>query len=76
MNMTKEEQVRFVEELTDNLKAHMLDTINHGHVPQDWDGHELRHWALSVVQNKFVFRPLEGKRKKEFKNHLIINPNL
>lgn len=76
MQMTKKAKVRFVKELTDGLKIRMLHAINNGHVPEDWDGHELRHWALSVVQNKFVCSPLVGKRKKEFKNHLIINPNL
>jgi len=76
MALNKKEKAQFIKEMSDGVKEHMLSNLKDGDVPEDWDGNELRHWMLSIVQAKVVGRPLEGKRKKEFKNHLIINPNL
>ena len=74
--MDKKNQKRIIQEMTNGVKERMLKALKDGHVPVEWDGFQLRHWMLSIVRDSYAYQPLTGKVKKDFKNHLIINPNL
>lgn len=73
--MKRSEQLRIINEMTKGLKTHLVTALKDGKIPESWDGHELRSLLGAVVQNRYVTK-IEGKRKKDFKNHLLITPNL
>lgn len=69
--MTREEQTKFVEELTENIKRSIINKIELGYVPENWDGIELR-WYLAERFNQATY-PYSKKRKRDYNNTILIN---
>lgn len=74
--MKRSQQLEITKALADIVKDTMVNAIKAGKIPESWDGFELRGWMREIVISQIDYRPLSGKRKKEFKNHLIITPGI
>lgn len=67
--MTRKEQEQFVKDLTKTVRDSLLGDLPR--VPEDWDGNELRQWIADRFKNQ-VTSPLKGKRKRDYKNAVIV----
>lgn len=76
MIMTKEDQIRFITEILDSCKYSLIEKIEKGHIPEKWNGKELRHWIADYFKANLAYKPLDRKEKSEYRNDLLINPNL
>ena len=66
---TVRDKKRFIRELCDNVKRDLLNKA--AQYPKEWDGIELRR----LIQKRFtlaVMGEMEGKRKRNFENELIV----
>jgi hypothetical protein len=71
--MNQELQKNLVSALCDNLKGRLLEILETGDVPDEWNGIELRRWVGDYYDTNFKdVGTLEGKRKKEYRNTLIV----
>jgi hypothetical protein len=69
--MTREEQIEFVEGLTDSIKRSIINKIILGNVPENWDGIELR-WYLAERFNQATFQQSK-KRKRDYNSTFYTN---
>lgn len=67
--MTKDEQLRLVDELINNVRkdivAHLKD------IPETWDGIELREYIAEKFNRQKASMSL--KRKREYNNYILVN---
>lgn len=78
--MTRSEQVRFVKGLSDNIANNIIGAIRSGHVPEEFDGHELR----VILANQFVAsadmttikQNPQGSRARVFRNWVKVTPSI
>jgi hypothetical protein len=76
--MTKEEQIKLTTDLCDSIKEHMINHISMDHVPDNWDGFEIRHWLLKISEFEDILsdrirnKPYR-KRKRDSENTMIVN---
>lgn len=71
--MTRREQKKFVRSLTRSVAASVVQHINDGKIPDGWDGHELRALLAEKFHREAESPSFTGKRKSEFKNHVLVN---
>jgi len=76
-NMTKQEQLRFVEELTANVLADLKKNV--GRIPDHWDGHELRRWIADRFELSAAMSfggpnrsAREKRRLREYRNTVLV----
>lgn len=67
--MDAETQKKLVKSLCDNLASFVIGQIENGKIPENWDGIELREYLAEQT----IIRPISGKRKKDYKNTIIVN---
>mgnify|MGYP001597201587 CR=1 FL=1 len=70
MNNPKD-KITFIKELADQITLDIIKDIQNGKIPETWDGIELR-W-LFALRSDSNFGSLQKKRKREFKNTVIVN---
>jgi len=70
--MTREEQVRFTEDLLNSFKNEIVSKIENGKISSDWDGRYLREYILQKA-NENINGYTDKKVKKEVKNEIIVN---
>ncbi len=71
--MTKEEKIKFVNGIIDNVKEEILNKVDK--MPENWDGIELRFYVKDCFST-IVWSDVANKRKKRYKdyaNYCIIN---
>lgn len=69
MNLPEKDQ--FVHQIMSDLKHEILKRVDR--MPEEWDGHEIRQFILDYYsQNYLIGDALRGKRKKEYKNTILI----
>lgn len=66
----KKEKIRFVKELVGSVQQSIIALINEGKVPEEWDGHELRH--LIADRFKSNTTKLALKRRREYNNTVLV----
>ena len=69
--MTKQEQIAFVLELSRSIAELIVEKIEEGKVPDNWDGVEFR-WLLSLYHKTESWMGSRG-RKRKFNNTVIVN---
>ena len=74
--MTRAEQKRFVRELIDGIHGDVNAAIDNEDIPEAWDGIELREYIYEKALRARANHHLTGKRGREYRNVLTINPNL
>jgi hypothetical protein len=72
--LTRQEQIELVRELTTSIADDVIGNINRGHVPEDWDGIELRQLLADKFRQSVC--QMRGSRKREYENTVLVNPNL
>ena len=70
--MEQREQVQFIHDLVGMIESKLLVEIIEGKIPTEWDGIELR-WLLASRFDASWFMPEAKKRKREFKNYVLVN---
>ena len=69
--MTKFERARFIADLMDSMKSAILNKSEC--MPDDWDGFELRQYIQDFVTENAIFRPMDRKRAKAYRNTVLVN---
>jgi hypothetical protein len=71
--MTKNDQLDFMNELTDNVIEKIFNKIIDNKIPESWEGIELR-WYLADKFQDCVFGEYTkmSKRKQEYKNTVLV----
>ena len=69
--MDKAQQNQIASDLCDNLKKSILENLSK--VPENWDGFELRQWVSDYFSANMNYKPITGKRLKDYKNDCLIN---
>jgi hypothetical protein len=71
--MNSTEQKQFVIELSNNITKKILENINTGKIPEDWDGTELRWLLADKFADAATYKNAGRKRKY---NNTVINEDL
>lgn len=74
-SMTKQEQIKFVNGLIMTVGSKIVEKIEQGAVPENWDGFELR-WYIADQMSNVVWGDMKNKRSKRYKeyhNDTIVN---
>ena len=69
--MTKHERARFITDLMDSMKSAILNKSER--MPDDWDGFELRQYIQDFVTENAIFRTMDRKRAKAYRNTVLVN---
>jgi hypothetical protein len=72
--MSKEEQERVAKEIAENALNKMLELIREGHVPEHWDGIELR-WYMGALIDHTNYDSYV-KRRRIYLNDVLIDRHL
>lgn len=68
---SKEEQIEFVNELCKEIAKGIVNQIENGKVPAEWDGIELRWLVQEHASTNWGNK--DKKRKREYNNIVIVN---
>lgn len=72
--MKKQEQTKFVKDLTKAIRDQLLADIKAGRVPAEWDGIELRWLLAERFTNASRFgNSANNPRKRDFDNTVLVN---
>ena len=68
---TRNEQREFIYSLTSRIGAELIQQIEAGKIPEDWNGIELRQ----LLADKFAesTATMDRKRKSQYHNTVIVN---
>jgi len=69
--MTKKEQRKLANALLKGLRQSMNEKFNR--VPENWDGHELRHWIKDLASEDLAYLKLPRQRGIEYRNDRLIH---
>lgn len=69
--MTKHERARFITDLMDAMKSSIIK--NSERFPENWDGYEIRQYIQGFVTENAIFRPMDPKRAKAYRNDVLVN---
>ena len=71
--MTTDEKKEFVKNLTESVARHIIQHIDTGKIPYEWDGIELR-WLLEMeFKGEARFGKRSGSRRNKFLNTVNVN---
>jgi len=65
------EQIRFVKELTDNITQALIADITAGHIPDDWNGIQLRQ-LLADWYTRNTIR-MKDRDQREYRRMKLLN---
>ena len=71
--MTREEQVVFITEITEGLKATLLERVKY--VPEHWNGRQLRMWMRDMAGDLYV-GPIYTGEKRQYDKDRLSHPGL
>jgi hypothetical protein len=69
--MTKQEKIQFVKDLFSGMETRIIQNIENGNIPEEWDGIELR-WLVSDIAEENTYKG-DKRRAKEYNNTVIVN---
>lgn len=69
--MTRQQQYKFVRELIGNVQATVLAKL--AHIPEEWDGHELRQYIAEAFELQAQTIDPRSKRMRDYKNAVLIH---
>jgi len=72
--MTKQDQETFIKDVLKGFNEGILEKVPH--LPETWDGFEIREYMLSFFKQHWVWTSMKGKRLRSFRNELIVNSKL
>lgn len=70
--MTKQEKVDFVTEICDRHWLFIINNIQDGKVPEEWNGLELRQYIIDTFKG-CKLGEMSIERKRDYKNTVIVN---
>ena len=71
--MTKQEQMKFVNELISNTRNDLLTKMNKQNLPTEWDGIELRQLVIDEFSACVWKNMTLLKRIKDYNNYKLVN---
>ena len=72
--MTKIQKKKFVKDLSKCIAQGIINHINAGVIPENWDGHELRQLLADMASHAALgFKRHQPRRYRDFRNTVIIN---
>lgn len=71
--MQKEDQIKFIKNLTLSVADNIVSEIEGGKIPENWDGIELRELLSEKFERETRCFNRKSKRYKDYKNTVLIN---
>lgn len=73
--MNKTEKINFIQRITCSIATELIDKVESGAIPEDWDGHELRQLLADKFahETSSLLREPRSKRMKDYRNTVIVN---
>ena len=71
--MTEEEKVAFIKEYMGRIQDEMVFKIKKGRVPEDWKGHEMRHWLVAIASLNDLTHVMGKRRTKQCDQAIMEN---
>jgi hypothetical protein len=75
--MSKFEQTKFVTDLSGVISRQIIQSINDGKIPEDWDGYELRCLLADKHEQSAkmttVRRNPRSRAARDYKNTVLVN---
>lgn len=71
--MNRDEQIKFVKELTNTITIWLISDIEAGKTPETWDGIELRQFIADRYAASVFKGLLVGTRRREYNNTIRVN---
>ncbi len=72
--------MKLAADLCNGMRERVTAHIAKGHVPESWDGHELRCLVADLATDNAstteIRRSPRSARSKDFKNHMLVTPSL
>ena len=69
--MNAKDKKQFVYDLAENFASQVVNRINDGRIPEEWDGHELRQLLADIAaDNTYRMSP---KQRREYNNTKLVN---
>lgn len=68
--MLKQDKIRFIESLCDEVKAGLVADVLADKIPSGWDGAELRQYIADRFENRAI--KMERWRKRRYNNDVIV----
>jgi len=72
--MTAEEKVEFITNLTASVRDALIRAVPH--MPEEWDGHELRQYLADLFAREVYKDTMRGRRLREYQNHRNVTGRL
>lgn len=69
--MNQELKIEFVKALVESVESEILQNIELGKIPDNWDGIELRQYLTDKFAESAGY--LKGKRKRDYNNTVLVN---
>ena len=64
--MTQAQKRTFVRNITKSVRDHVIGLV--GHMPEEWDGHELRQYLADEFAWEVYYDVMKGRRLKEYRS--------
>ena len=71
--MNKNEKVLFVKALTNAIAVRMINDIESGKIPENWEGPEIRALLAERSSDARYIGRLTGKRLRDYHNDILVN---
>jgi hypothetical protein len=74
--MKRSEQKQFVKDLAKTAKdvaKKIIENIDNGKIPADWDGHELRQLLADNFTSMVLAIKMDRKQRREYNNIVAVN---
>lgn len=71
--MTRQEQREFIVMLAYGIVDKILDRIDAGDVPENWDGHQLRPYLADSTARNCELGAMTRSQRKSYENDVLVN---
>ncbi len=69
--MTKTEQKKLIKGILKGIEKSILEKLPV--IPEEWDGHELRHLVVDYAKTNVSYVPMCRRRKREYSNLCLVH---
>ncbi len=68
--LTKEEKIKFIEDILDIMRESLLKKVDK--MPEEWDGYELRRLIADYAEEKIAYFEMNKPRLRAYDNTRIV----
>lgn len=68
--LTKEEKIKFIEDILDTMRESLLKKVDK--MPEEWDGYEIRRLIADYAEEKIAYFEMNKPRLRAYDNTRIV----